>query len=199
MHKDHASFAKAVYNQGEESSTYQTFRAVLDTLREIETEFFLLENVDMTSADDYNGAGDCNFENVMLSLRQQGFAVKAYRIQSSDYGVPQRRVRLFFVGFNKKLHPNPKFDNIAKRLQGMKLKCQPPADFLLPADSCVVTGEITRREFAILKAEVRAENRKAKKDTKDKDKDKDEDDGIEKEFSKWKGVHMELAEKRLLV
>ena len=74
------------------------------------------------------------------------------------------------------------------------------ADFLLPAESSVVTGEISRREFALAKAEVRAENRKAKKETKDKEKDKDQDDdGIEKEFSKWKGVHMELAEKRSLV
>ncbi|CAE7556743.1 unnamed protein product [Symbiodinium necroappetens] len=195
---DHASFAKAVYNQ--ESSTYQTFRAVLETLYAIETEFFILENVDMTTPDDFTAAGDGNFENVMQSLRQQGFAVKAYRMQSSDYGVPQRRIRLFFVGFNKKLHPNPKFDNIAKRLHGLKLKCQPPADFLLPAESSVVTGEISRREFALAKAEVRAENRKAKKETKDKEKDKDQDDdGIEKEFSKWKGVHMELAEKRSLV
>eukprot|EP00439_Symbiodinium_sp_Y106_P060123 s1213_g8.t2 len=78
------------------------------------------------------------------------------------------------------------------------------ADFLLPTDSAVVNQEINRREVAVLKAEMRAENRKAKKETKEKDKDKDkdkdnEDDGIEKDFSKWKGVHMELAEKRSLV
>ena len=84
----------------------------------------------MTSADDFSGAGDSNFENVMQSLRQQGFAVKAFRVQSSDYGVPQRRIRFFLVGFNKKLHPNPNFDNIAKRLRGVKLKCQPPDPWL---------------------------------------------------------------------
>ena len=75
---------------------------------------------------------------------------------------------------------------------------------MLHTDSAVVNQEINRREVAVLKAEMRAENRKAKKETKEKDKDKDkdkdnEDDGIEKDFSKWKGVHMELAEKRSLV
>ena len=61
-----------------------------------------------------------------------------------------------------------------------------------------VVGELHRRQGAQAKAEAR----KAKAESKDKEKDNDQqhDDGIERDtVGKWKGQHMELAEKRCLV
>ena len=58
----------------------------------------------MTSVEDVGSSGESNFENVLQSLRnagKQGFHVKAFKICSAEYGVPQRRVRLFFLGYNK--------------------------------------------------------------------------------------------------
>ena len=58
---------------------------------------------------------------------------------------------------------------------------------------------LAQRQAVQAKNEKSVVGRRSKKD-KDKANEKDEDDAIDKElaFGKWKGSHMEIAEKRFL-
>ena len=116
----------------------------------------------MTSADDGKEGSDTNYELCVQSLKDagtHGFQVRCFRIVSSDYGVPQRRMRLFFLGFNKKLHPNASFANVTSMLMNFKLKCQLPATHLTILATCsaiIVINNSCYVSFTMCTVQVRA-------------------------------------------
>jgi len=112
--------------QLEESSSNFTFRASLEVLKKIFVTCFILENLDLQD-DEEDGRG--NFENIIKLLEgagSAGFWVRAFLIKSVDYGTPQRRRRLFFVGLNKATQSEGSLDKIEQLLKGLQLSCQPP-------------------------------------------------------------------------
>ena len=100
-----------------------TFKATIQTLESVRARTFLLENVDLEDAK------DSNLDIIVQMLEELNFSVFVFKILSSDYGVPQRRVRLFFLGVNKGLYPNFDQKNVIKHLAAFQLKCQ-------TADTC---------------------------------------------------------------
>lgn len=70
---------------------------------------------------------DCILAALKEAGHEDGFHVQVFRVISSDYGTPQRRVRLYFVGVNRRELPHFKMKNVEKSLHMFKLKCQPPA------------------------------------------------------------------------
>lgn len=109
----------------QDSSSYQTFRAVRDYLNQAVVDFFTLENVDMDSSTDDSTS---NFNVIVQTLEQvgSGYFVKAFKLCSCDFGVPQRRVRLFFVGLNKETQDEKSFHRIEEWLKLFQLKTQTP-------------------------------------------------------------------------
>ena len=109
----------------QDSSSYQTFRAVRDYLNQAVVDFFTLENVDMDSSTDDSTSNS----NVIVQTLEQvgsGYFVKVFKLCSCDFGVPQRRVRLFFVGLNKETQDEKSFHRIEEWLKLFQLKTQTP-------------------------------------------------------------------------
>lgn len=188
LHKDYKNLLQAIYEGNEESSSNVTFRASLEVLKKIFVTCFILENLDLQD-DEEDGRG--NFENIIKLLEgagSAGFWVRAFLIKSVDYGTPQRRRRLFFVGLNKATQSEGSLDKIEQLLKGLQLSCQPPEDFMLPASHPAVLAELERKQ----------DSNHQEQQGRGKEKDKDNAD-VEKDsvmIAKWKSTHMELAEKR---
>jgi len=72
--------------------------------------FFVFENVsDLTGPKHIK-----RFNRILNKLDGVGFNVAHSVLNASDFGVPQRRKRVFIVGLNKKLYPDLKFTFPAK-------------------------------------------------------------------------------------
>ena len=80
---------------------------------------FLLENVDME--DDQDG----NLGLIVRSLEDAGYTSQVYKCVSTDFALPQRRVRLYILGFNKTRQPQIVFENISQRIELFRLKTLP--------------------------------------------------------------------------
>jgi len=98
----------------------KTFKCILQQLQAIHFPIFVLENVDL---EDDKGS---NLDLILEALREPGYQVKAYMMISSDYGLPQRRVRLYFIGIHRDDFPNFRFDKVLEYLQLFRLRCQSP-------------------------------------------------------------------------
>ena len=77
-------------------------------------------------ADD-DGDGSSNLEIIVKSLQSIGYIVRVYKLLSTDYGLPTRRVRLYFGGYNKQKVPQASFELVDKLLACFKLDHQKPA------------------------------------------------------------------------
>ena len=95
----------------------------MNTLNGLDVSWLVLENVDIDESP------DSNLTLIMEALAEagaQGFHVHACSVLASDFGVPQRRTRLFIVGASKAHYPSFDTKRIEKFLSEFKLKCQPP-------------------------------------------------------------------------
>ena len=111
----------------ESSSSVITFKACLEALSQWEPEFFILENVDL--AEDEDG----NFDLIVQALQcaGSGYNVRVFKLISTDYGLPTRRIRLYFGGFHRQKQPQASFEVVEKLLALFRLKSQKPAARLL--------------------------------------------------------------------
>ena len=83
----------------------QLFNHVARLARQLSVEYVVLENVPGVRR--VNGHGFLN--SIIDSLSEAGFAVAPHLLRASDFGVPQRRVRYFFLARRgRKSHPVPK-------------------------------------------------------------------------------------------
>ena len=107
----------------------------MQVLTEKHVHSFILENLDLPEED------GSNFDHIVQALEHagdEGFLVRAFRLSALEYGLPQRRIRLFFIGFNKATQGTASFKNIEKYLNGFKMKRQPPvAGWYVQPDSAV--------------------------------------------------------------
>ena len=105
----------------EDSTSYVTFRACVDVIKIEAPDMFLLENVDIEDEDDGNLAW------IIKILRESKYAVAVYKLISSDFGLPQRRVRLYILGFSVERQPQINWANIERRLDLFRIKSLAPA------------------------------------------------------------------------
>lgn len=192
LHNDWKEMQRALLDNNEESSSVKTFKAVLQCLESIDISWLILENVDLEIGP------DSNYSIIMRSLEEVGpkYAVMAYKMLSSDFGLPQRRTRLYIVGVSRKAYPTFDMQAIAKLLDILKLPTQKPVDFMLPDQSSRVLLELNRREQYL---RSKQEKEKSPDDDTDKDakhKGKARGAGDKNVGDKWKSMHMELAEQR---
>jgi DNA (cytosine-5)-methyltransferase 1 len=74
----------------------------LEVLQQVKPSFFLLENVTgLLSAKDIDGSKVV--DNLVKAFENVGYSTQIYKLNAADYGVPQKRVRVFLVGNNKNL------------------------------------------------------------------------------------------------
>ena len=106
-----------------------TFKCVLQLLQTVFVRTFLLENVDLEETSK-SSSKESNLQVILRTLSEvrDGYHVRAFKIMSKDFGVPQRRVRLFFVGVD--------MDKVAQNLKSFQLKSQKPDSFIWILSIC---------------------------------------------------------------
>ena len=77
----------------------QLFYQYIRILKDKKPKFFLAENVKGMMAKRHNSA----VENIVSQFEEAGYDVFIHLLNASDYGVPQDRKRVFYVGFRKDL------------------------------------------------------------------------------------------------
>ena len=74
-------------------------KAFLDYCEALKPRYVLMENV----AEMKNGFDQAYSDEILLRLKEEGYAVTHAVLNAADYGVPQRRRRAFFLGNRDKL------------------------------------------------------------------------------------------------
>ena len=108
----------------QEQSSVATFRACSSAIGVFQPDWFLLENVDM-EADD----AESNLALIVKYLTEIGYEVQVFRTCAADFGLPQRRIRLYIGGFHRLKQPECSFRRVERMLNVMRLPSQYP-------DSC---------------------------------------------------------------
>ena len=102
------SWSEAGSLRGIDDPRGQLFYQYIRILKDKKPKFFLAENVKGMMAKRHNEA----VEKIVSKFKEIGYDVFVYLLNASDYGVPQDRKRVFYVGFRKDLHimfEQPKF------------------------------------------------------------------------------------------
>jgi len=99
------SWSEAGSLKGIEDPRGQLFYEYIRILKDKKPKFFLAENVKGMMAKRHNTA----VQNIVSQFEEAGYDVYIHLLNASDYGVPQDRKRVFYVGFRKDL--NISFDN----------------------------------------------------------------------------------------
>ena len=85
--------------EGKEGSTGTTAQALLDFLRCQKPYLFIAENV--TSLDDKDVAGGSNLQTLLRKFQEVGYHTIVLTLSNEEFGLPQRRKRLFMCGFRR--------------------------------------------------------------------------------------------------
>lgn len=102
------SWSEAGSLKGIDDPRGKLFYQYIRILKDKKPKFFLAENVKGMMAKRHNSA----VENIVSQFEEAGYDVFIHLLNASDYGVPQDRKRVFYIGFRKDL--NIKFDNPPK-------------------------------------------------------------------------------------
>lgn len=93
------SWSEAGALKGIEDPRGQLFYEYIRVLKDKKPKFFLAENVKGMMAKRHTEA----VENIVSQFEDAGYDVFIHLLNASDYGVPQDRKRVFYVGFRKDL------------------------------------------------------------------------------------------------
>ena len=108
-----------------------TFRGCVSAIRLTEPDFFVLENVDLSDSDDVDG----NLQMIVKCLQDSGYRVRTFRLIATDFGLPQRRLRIYICGFHSLRQQQASFQKVERYLSAMRLPKQGPATCF-----CLVEG-----------------------------------------------------------
>lgn len=89
----------------------------------------MAENVSGMLAEKHKGA----VENFIKMFKEAGYNVKLYSANASDYGVPQDRNRIFYIGFREDLDIDFKFPKPLKKKLNLKEAIGDLKDTAIPA------------------------------------------------------------------
>lgn len=96
------SWSEAGALKGIDDPRGQLFYEYIRILKDKQPKFFLAENVKGMMAKRHSEA----VKNIISQFEDAGYDVFIHVLNASDYGVPQDRKRVFYVGFRKDLHIN---------------------------------------------------------------------------------------------
>ena len=106
----------------QDASSVKTFKACTNALSTFTPDWFVLENVDIeTDGSDQ----DSNLELILSALDNAGYMCHVTNVTASDFGLPQRRARIYILGYCKRRH-SPNFKRFEKNLAKCRLQCQLP-------------------------------------------------------------------------
>lgn len=85
---------------GKKGVLWWSIHRILEEKQNARPKYLLLENVDRLLKSPSNQRGR-DFAVMLQSLNKLGYAVEWRVINAADYGMPQRRRRIFFLGYHK--------------------------------------------------------------------------------------------------
>jgi len=142
------SFTLLGYQRGLEEARGTLFYEFARLIKEIEPKAFIYENVQGLVKHD-GGKTWAVVQRVFASL---GYAIHYQIMDAADYGIPQKRRRIFVVGFKKKgvdfKFPSPK--NLEFTLQDFLLENTPEGNFTSNnGDICIkhAKGDVPEKYF----------------------------------------------------
>ena len=94
------SWSEAGSLRGIEDDRGKLFFEYIRILKEKQPKFFLAENVSGMLADRHSEA----VKNILEMFDEAGYDVTLNMVNAKDYGVPQERKRVFYIGFRKDLN-----------------------------------------------------------------------------------------------
>ena len=104
------SWSEAGALRGIEDERGQLFYEFIRILRDKKPKFFLAENVSGMLAARHRPALD----NIIRLFEESGYKVSFKLLNAADYGVPQDRKRIIFIGFRQDLNINYQFPEALK-------------------------------------------------------------------------------------
>lgn len=110
------SWSEAGSLKGIDDARGQLFFDYIRILKEKQPKFFLAENVSGMLANRHSKA----VSNILLMFEECGYDVTLNLVNAADYGVPQDRKRVFYIGFRKDLNINFKFPEAITPLKEQK-------------------------------------------------------------------------------
>lgn len=125
-----------------------TFHGVVGYIKRHQPATFLLENV-QGIAMRKKGEAKAPITEVMEILRAlDGYEVKGWKVNSSDYHLPQNRVRVYIVGVHRRAKLRRPLDAWSVSIRGMAKRSKVPAQsFLLDDSEIEVQSELERLEI----------------------------------------------------
>ena len=99
------SWSEAGSQRGINDSRGQLFYDYIRILKHVQPKFFLAENVIGMLSNRHSNA----VQEFLRLFDECGYHVSLTHINASDYGIPQDRKRVFYIGFRKDLNVNFKF------------------------------------------------------------------------------------------
>lgn len=110
------SWSEAGARRGIEDERGQLFFEYIRILRDKQPKFFLAENVQGMLFKRNNVA----LKQIMTSFQNAGYLVTYKLLNTGNYGVPQDRKRVIFIGFRKNLSINFRFPSPNNQLRTLK-------------------------------------------------------------------------------
>ena len=80
------------------------YKSVIKTLKKGKIKSFVLENVGALASHE----GGKSLERVLSDLRSSGYSVQCKKYMTSDFGIPQKRPRLYFMGVHNSVGKVPR-------------------------------------------------------------------------------------------
>ncbi|TWO28092.1 DNA cytosine methyltransferase [Campylobacter insulaenigrae] len=96
------SWSEAGSLKGIDDPRGKLFYQYIRILKDKKPKFFLAENVKGMMAKRHNNA----VQNIISQFKEAGYDVFIHLLNASDYGIPQDRKRIFYIGFRKDLKVN---------------------------------------------------------------------------------------------
>ena len=94
----------------------------MSALTHCQPDFYILENVELGDGED----PESNARLISEALESAGYSARLFRIMASDFGVPQRRLRVYIAGFSHAKQPQSSLVRVEHALNAMRLQCQKP-------------------------------------------------------------------------
>jgi len=124
------SWSEAGAQRGINDNRGKLFFEYIRILRDKKPLFFLAENVSGILHEKHSEA----FKAIMQQFRDSGYVVNYALLNAKDYGVPQDRKRVFFIGYNKKMNmgfsffPNTNTKTLRDAIWDLKDNAEPARD-----------------------------------------------------------------------
>ena len=142
--------SKANNNRKTITGVGDSFQGLLALLDRMPTDWLLIENVEEFASEEDREI-DENWSLLVVALSERGFDTQGFKVSPEDYGLPQKRKRLYGVSVRRPgrrvevTSAQTFFDNVQALLQDFKIKGPSLPKIILEQNDLAVDDELDKR------------------------------------------------------